>query len=65
LGGRLSVVKEAPIKRGAKRVVMAAEGDAKELNVHRVGYERFVTLIKWSTAACLITALIVIFLIAE
>ena len=44
---------------------MAVEGDAKELNVHRVGYDRFVALIKWSAVVCLITALIVIFLIAE
>jgi hypothetical protein len=48
-----------------ERMAMAAEGDAKELNVHRIGYDRFVTLIKWSAAACLVIALIVIFLIAE
>ena len=46
-------------------MAMAAEGDAKELNVHRTGYDRFVGLMKWSAAACFITALIVIFLIAE
>ena len=40
-------------------------GDAKELNVHRAGYDRFVTLIKWGALASFLTALLVIFLIAE
>ena len=35
---------------------MAAEGDAKELNVHRVGYDRFVRLMRWSAAICVIIA---------
>jgi len=43
---------------------MATEGDAKELNVHRVGYERFTVLMKWGTIVSAVTALIVIFLIA-
>ena len=44
---------------------MAAESNAKELNVHRAGYDRFVALMKWSAAASLIVALIVIFLIGS
>ncbi len=44
---------------------MAAEGDVKELNVHRVGYDRFVGLMKWGAVICFVTALIVIFLISE
>jgi hypothetical protein len=44
---------------------MAAEGDVKELNVHRVGYDRFVGLIKWSALACFLIAMIVVFLIAN
>ena len=44
---------------------MAAEGDVKELNVHRVGYEKFVRLITWGAAVSLITALIVIFAISN
>ena len=43
---------------------MAAEGDAKELNVHRAGYDRFVGLMKWGAVVSFVTALIVIFLIA-
>jgi hypothetical protein len=44
---------------------MAAEGDAKELNVHRIGYDRFVKLMRWSAAICAVIALIVIFLISK
>jgi hypothetical protein len=44
---------------------MAAEGDAKELNVHRTGYDRFVGLIKWGAIASFLTAMIVVFLIAD
>ena len=44
---------------------MAVEGDVKELNVHRSGYDRFVGLMKWSALACFLTAFLVIFLIAE
>jgi hypothetical protein len=44
---------------------MAAEGDVKELNVHRSGYDRFVGLMKWSALACFIIAILVIFAIAE
>ena len=44
---------------------MAAEGDVKELNVHRVGYDRFVGLMKWGAVISFVTALVVIFLIAE
>lgn len=44
---------------------MAAQGDAKELNVHRAGYDRFVTMMKWGSAVSFITALIVIFLIGS
>lgn len=43
---------------------MAAEGNAKELNVHRAGYDRFVALMKWGAVASFITAIVVIFLIA-
>lgn len=44
---------------------MAAEGDAKELNVHRTGYDRFVGLMKWGALASFITAMLVVFLIAD
>ena len=44
---------------------MAAEGDVKELSVHRTGYDRFVGLMKWSAAGCFVIAMLVIFLIAE
>jgi hypothetical protein len=44
---------------------MAAEGDVKELNVHRSGYDRFVGLMKWSAAACFVIAILVIVMIAE
>ena len=44
---------------------MAAEGDAKELNVHRTGYDRFVGLMKWGALASFLTAMLVVFLIAD
>ena len=44
---------------------MAAEGDAKELTVHRIGYDRFVTLMKWGAGLCAVIALAVIFIIAK
>jgi hypothetical protein len=44
---------------------MAAQGDAKEVTVHRIGYDRFVTLMKWSAGICAFIALAVIFIIAE
>ena len=44
---------------------MAAEGDAKELTVHRIGYDRFVTLMKWGAGVCVVIAFIVIFIIAK
>ena len=44
---------------------MAAEGDAKELNVHRAGYAQFVSLFKWGAIVSFITAMLVVFLIAE
>jgi hypothetical protein len=45
---------------------MAAEGDLQqEVVAHRRGYEAFVGLMKWGTIISLVTALIVIFLIAE
>ena len=44
---------------------MAAESDAKELNVHRTGYDRFVGLMKWGALASFLTAMLVIFLIAD
>jgi hypothetical protein len=46
-------------------MVMAGEGDVRELNVHRAGYDRFVTLFRWSAATCFIVAMIVIFLIGN
>ena len=48
-----------------ERVAMAVEGDVKELNVHRTGYDRFVGLMKWSALACFAIAMLVIALIAE
>lgn len=44
---------------------MAAQGDAKELNVHRAGYDRFVGLMKWGALASFIVAMIVVFLIGS
>jgi hypothetical protein len=44
---------------------MAAEGDAKEVTVHRIGYDRFVTLMRWSAGVCVVIAFIVILLIAK
>ena len=45
---------------------MAAEGELdKEVVTHRRGYEGFVFLMKWSAVVCVVTALIVILLIAE
>ena len=44
---------------------MAAEGDAKEITVHRIGYDRFITLMRWSAGVCVVIALAVIFIIAE
>ena len=45
---------------------MAAELDLeKETATHRKGYSGFVSLMKWGTILSAITALIVIFLIAE
>lgn len=44
---------------------MAAESNAKELNVHRAGYDRFIGLMKWGAVASFITAMVVIFLIAS
>ncbi|HMJ93863.1 MAG TPA: aa3-type cytochrome c oxidase subunit IV [Allosphingosinicella sp.] len=44
---------------------MAAESNAKELSVHRTGYDRFVTLMKWGAATSFIVALVVIFLIGS
>lgn len=44
---------------------MAAEGDVKELNVHRTGYDRFVGLMKWGALASFVTAMLVVFLIAD
>ena len=45
---------------------MAAEGDAqKEVAVHQAGYSGFITLMKWGSIISLITALIVVLIIAE
>lgn len=44
---------------------MATDGDAKELNVHRAGYDKFVALFKWGAVISFITAMIVVFLIAD
>jgi predicted anti-sigma-YlaC factor YlaD len=48
-----------------KRMDMTAEGDAKEVTVHRIGYDRFVTLMRWSAGVCVVIAFIVILLIAK
>ena len=45
---------------------MAAELDLeKETASHKRGYSGFITLMKWGTILSAITALIVVFLIAE
>jgi hypothetical protein len=44
---------------------MAAEGDVKELNVHRVGYDKFVSLIRVGAVISLLVALFVIFAISS
>jgi hypothetical protein len=45
---------------------MAAELDLeKETASHRKGYSGFITLMKWGTILSAITALVVVFLIAE
>jgi hypothetical protein len=42
---------------------MAAEDAEKEMNVHRRGYESFISLFRISAVVCLIIAFIVILLI--
>ena len=44
---------------------MAAKGDVKEDTVHRIGYDRFVTLMRWSAGVCVVIAFIVILIIAK
>ena len=45
---------------------MAAELDLeKETASHRKGYSGFITLMKWGTILSAITAMVVVFLIAE
>ena len=62
---RACVDKGAPRPIKIKRMDMAAEGDAKELTVHRIGYDRFVTLMRWSAGICAVIAFIVILIIAK
>jgi hypothetical protein len=65
LGAAVCIDKKTRAGSNHKRVDMAAEGDVKELTTHRVGYDRFVSLMRRSAAACVIIALIVILLIAD
>jgi hypothetical protein len=45
---------------------MAVEGELeKEAIVHRQGYDGFISLMKWGTILSAITAMIVVFVIAE
>jgi voltage-gated potassium channel Kch len=60
-----SVVKGAPRAICNKGMDMSAEADSKEVTVHQVGYERFTTLMKWSTGVAVVIAFIVILLIAK
>jgi hypothetical protein len=45
---------------------MAVQGEMdKELNVHRRGYEKFITLFRVGAAICLVVALLVILIIRK
>ena len=44
---------------------MVAEGDEKELIVHRRGYESFISMFRIAAAICLVIGFIVILLIRK
>jgi hypothetical protein len=49
----------------SERNDMAAEGDDKELLVHRRGYESFISMFRIGAAICLVIGFIVILLIRK
>jgi hypothetical protein len=56
---------EAARNRQSERNDMAAEGDDKELLVHRRGYESFISMFRMGAAICLVIGFIVILLIRK
>jgi hypothetical protein len=45
---------------------MAPEGELEKENVvHKRGYEGFVTLMKWGTILSFLTAMLVVFIVAD
>jgi hypothetical protein len=56
---------EAARNRQSERNDMAAEGDDKELLVHRRGYESFISMFRMAAAICLVIGFIVILLIRK
>jgi hypothetical protein len=56
---------EAARNRQSERNDMVAEGDEKELIVHRRGYESFISMFRIAAAICLVIGFIVILLIRK